>query len=322
RQVGEQAASSRGSEPAFASHRCRDRAARCNRAPKPGRLQPLVAIPERFQHRDRARDRALANCLVLDDHDRQGPELGRARRSAGDRRERPRRQDLRSRKRRFASHVAHRSHERRLGAGRAERGGGSGEAACWRPIGSDPRFRREGPAGATGRDGDNRRLAVLQARVSVSARNPDRESEQGRHQGARALPAGAPASVRGPSRYRRGPGFDAGKRRRPAGAGGAVILTPGTVLRLAALVLTGVVLQLSAVSEVTILGSNADLTPLIPLSVGLLAGSIPGAVVGFFTGLVFDMALVQTLGVTSLLLTGLGYLAGRYRELRDTSNAL
>jgi len=101
-----------------------------------------------------------------------------------------------------------------------------------------------------------------------------------------------------------------------------VILTPGTVLRLAALVLTGVVLQLSAVSEVTILGSNADLTPLIPLSVGLLAGSIPGAVVGFFTGLVFDMALVQTLGVTSLLLTGLGYLAGRYRELRDTSNAL
>ena len=101
-----------------------------------------------------------------------------------------------------------------------------------------------------------------------------------------------------------------------------MILTVGTVVRLAALVLIGVVLQLSAVSEVTILGSNADLTPLIPLSVGLLAGSIPGAVVGFCTGLVFDMALVQTLGVTSLLLTGVGYMAGRYRELRDTSNAL
>ena len=34
------------------------------------------------------------------------------------------------------------------------------------------------------------------------------------------------------------------------------------------------------------------------------------------------MALVQTLGVTSLLLTGVGYLAGRYRELRDATHKL
>ena len=34
------------------------------------------------------------------------------------------------------------------------------------------------------------------------------------------------------------------------------------------------------------------------------------------------MALVQTLGVSSLLLTGVGYLAGRYRELRDASHTL
>jgi cell shape-determining protein MreD len=45
-------------------------------------------------------------------------------------------------------------------------------------------------------------------------------------------------------------------------------------------------------------------------------------VIGFSTGLVFDMALVQTLGVTSLLLIGIGYFAGRYRELRDASHAL
>ena len=32
-------------------------------------------------------------------------------------------------------------------------------------------------------------------------------------------------------------------------------------------------------------------------------------------GLVADMALLQTLGVSSLLLIGVGYIAGRYREL-------
>ena len=34
------------------------------------------------------------------------------------------------------------------------------------------------------------------------------------------------------------------------------------------------------------------------------------------------MALLQTLGVTSLLLIGVGYLAGRYREMRDASHKL
>ena len=34
------------------------------------------------------------------------------------------------------------------------------------------------------------------------------------------------------------------------------------------------------------------------------------------------MALLQTLGVSSLLLTGVGYQAGRYRELRDASHKM
>jgi rod shape-determining protein MreD len=99
-------------------------------------------------------------------------------------------------------------------------------------------------------------------------------------------------------------------------------LTSGTLLRASAIVVLGVVLQLAVVSQITFWGANADLTPLIVLSVGLLAGPIPGSIVGFVAGLLIDMALVQTLGVTSLLLTTLGYIGGRYRELRDTSHAL
>ena len=88
------------------------------------------------------------------------------------------------------------------------------------------------------------------------------------------------------------------------------------------LVLAVVVLQIAVVTQITVLDANADLLPLVALSVGLLAGPIAGATVGFLLGLVADMALLQTLGVTSLLLIGVGYLAGRYRELRDATHKL
>jgi rod shape-determining protein MreD len=96
----------------------------------------------------------------------------------------------------------------------------------------------------------------------------------------------------------------------------------GTIPRLAVLVLVTVVVQLAVVTQITVLDADADLFPLVVLSVGLLAGPIPGATTGFLLGLLADMALLQTLGVTSLLLIGVGYLAGRYRELRDASHKL
>jgi rod shape-determining protein MreD len=101
-----------------------------------------------------------------------------------------------------------------------------------------------------------------------------------------------------------------------------VTTSPGTFLRVGAIVLIGIVFQLAVVSQIAFWGANADLTPLIVLAVGLLGGPVAGAVVGFSIGLVSDMALVQTLGVTSLLLTVIGYLAGRYGELRDWGHAL
>jgi rod shape-determining protein MreD len=101
-----------------------------------------------------------------------------------------------------------------------------------------------------------------------------------------------------------------------------VNVTPGTIVRIALLVLATVVLQLAVVTQITVFDADADLFPLVTLSVGLLAGPIPGATCGFLLGLVADMALLQTLGVTSLLLIAVGYLAGRYRELRDASHKL
>jgi rod shape-determining protein MreD len=93
-------------------------------------------------------------------------------------------------------------------------------------------------------------------------------------------------------------------------------------LRLVALALVTVVVQESAVSQISIFGVSADLTPLVVMSVGLLAGSMPGAIMGFGTGLLVDTVLVQTLGVTSLLYIPIGYWAGRLREVRDPAHAL
>jgi rod shape-determining protein MreD len=93
-------------------------------------------------------------------------------------------------------------------------------------------------------------------------------------------------------------------------------------LRLMALAFVTVVIQQAAISQISIFGVNADLTPLVVMSVGLLAGSLPGAVMGFGTGLFVDMVLVQTLGVTSLLYIAIGYWSGRLRELRDPAHGL
>jgi rod shape-determining protein MreD len=96
-----------------------------------------------------------------------------------------------------------------------------------------------------------------------------------------------------------------------------MVVSPQLILRLVLLGLAVVVLQVAAVSQVVLFGATADLTPLAVAAVGLMCGSITGALFGFFVGLFFDAALVQTLGLTSLVCVIAGYGAGRLRELRD-----
>jgi rod shape-determining protein MreD len=101
-----------------------------------------------------------------------------------------------------------------------------------------------------------------------------------------------------------------------------ILVTPALVVRLVLVSIVAVLVQIAAVSQVPVFGVNADLTPLVVMSIGLLCGSIPGAVVGFAMGLFVDLALVQTLGVSSLIYLAVGYYSGRLRELRDPQAAL
>ncbi len=93
-------------------------------------------------------------------------------------------------------------------------------------------------------------------------------------------------------------------------------------LRIALLVVLVVFVQVGVVSEVPVFGVTIELTPLLAAFVGLLCGSMWGALAGFSIGLIVDLAFVQTLGVSSLLFTLIGFWAGRLREARDPQAAL
>jgi rod shape-determining protein MreD len=99
-----------------------------------------------------------------------------------------------------------------------------------------------------------------------------------------------------------------------------MIVTSRIAFRLALIAVLGVVLQISFFSEIDLLGSAPDVIPVIVVSLGLLGGAVVGAVCGFAIGFVLDSVLLQTLGVSSLVLLTIGYLAGRYRESAEISN--
>jgi rod shape-determining protein MreD len=101
-----------------------------------------------------------------------------------------------------------------------------------------------------------------------------------------------------------------------------VIFTPRILALVAVLVFLTVLLQLSFFSQVPLLGSVANVIPVTVIAIGLLGGAVPGVVTGFFAGLLVDLALGGTLGVSSLALMSAGYLAGRWREGYDIVSSL
>jgi rod shape-determining protein MreD len=101
-----------------------------------------------------------------------------------------------------------------------------------------------------------------------------------------------------------------------------MIVTWRIALRIALIVVITIVLQISFFSYLTLFGTTPNVVPLMVVSLGLLGGVMVGAVCGFGAGLLLDSALLQTLGVSSLVLLGAGYMAGRFREGAEVSNSL
>jgi rod shape-determining protein MreD len=93
-----------------------------------------------------------------------------------------------------------------------------------------------------------------------------------------------------------------------------MILTPGIVARLVALGAFAAVAQVVCFSKMDVFGTSPDIALLIVISMGLLGGSLAGAVMGFSIGLLIDCLLLETLGAFALTMLSVGYVAGRYRE--------
>ena len=95
-----------------------------------------------------------------------------------------------------------------------------------------------------------------------------------------------------------------------------------TLLRTSVVVLGAVIVQLAVLTQFRFFGVVPDIIPVLVVMFGLLAGSTMGAATGFAAGMLVDLLLIQTLGVSALLLTIGGYSAGRMRELRDPVHPL
>ncbi|MBM2821484.1 MAG: hypothetical protein HW413_230 [Thermoleophilia bacterium] len=91
-------------------------------------------------------------------------------------------------------------------------------------------------------------------------------------------------------------------------------MSPGTVLRATLVVFLAAMLQTVIVSSLVIGGGAPDVLLVVVVALGLVRGSVPGAVFGFTGGLVVDLVTLDTMGITSLVLTLAGFWAGRYGE--------
>jgi len=85
------------------------------------------------------------------------------------------------------------------------------------------------------------------------------------------------------------------------------------VARLALVVLTTAVLQVGLVAQLPIAGAKGMILMLLGIAGGIALGPERGAIVGFASGLAFDLLVTTPLGLCALVFSIVGWVAGRYQ---------
>ena len=179
------------------------------------------------------------------------------------------------------------------------------------------------PIGQVSSEGRRKRVQVGQRASAGRPAQPQRRAGAHVYAGQQAGAAGQPpVGLSGRRSDQHAPAAKAVSSPRPRRRSRRMTLSGSLLTRIAVLVVVVVFFQIGVVSEVPVFGVAVDLSPLVVAFVGLLCGSTIGAATGFAVGLLVDLALVQTLGLTSLIFTLVGYWCGRLRELRDPQAAL
>jgi len=86
------------------------------------------------------------------------------------------------------------------------------------------------------------------------------------------------------------------------------------ILKILALILGSLVLQISLVAKMSIFGSRIDLPLVLVVSIALSRGAIYGESVGFVTGILCDLLSGGPMGVQALSKTVIGYGSGLVRR--------
>jgi rod shape-determining protein MreD len=93
------------------------------------------------------------------------------------------------------------------------------------------------------------------------------------------------------------------------------------VARLALVLVLVVALQTVVASRVSILGVTADLFLIMVVLVGMMRGSVAGALFGFSAGLIADIVFLEPIGLRAVIYLVAGYMAGRYLDAAGAPGA-
>ncbi|NLE21170.1 MAG: rod shape-determining protein MreD [Actinobacteria bacterium] len=93
--------------------------------------------------------------------------------------------------------------------------------------------------------------------------------------------------------------------------------TAGEIVRLAVVLVVAVLLQTAVAPHLRLLGANPDFALIAVVCVALVKGSETGAVVGFLTGMLTAVALMEPFGLSAFVFVLVGFFAGRYAETAD-----
>jgi rod shape-determining protein MreD len=96
----------------------------------------------------------------------------------------------------------------------------------------------------------------------------------------------------------------------------------GLILRWTTVLVVGFVLQIGVLVDVAPFGVHADAMLLLAICAGLAGGPARGAVVGFAAGLLADVMLPGTLGISALAYAAVGFGVGAVQEAVLSSTRL
>jgi rod shape-determining protein MreD len=86
-----------------------------------------------------------------------------------------------------------------------------------------------------------------------------------------------------------------------------------TAIKVALVVFTAVLLQVSVVARLPIADVRADIVLLVAIAAGLESDAEHGAIVGFFAGLTFDLLLDTPVGLSALTYCIVGFVVGTFQ---------